>query len=74
VLRGGDSDGEPELFELGHEATGLAVGIATTLEVVVTEVLEHLAGAEECQITSTRLWATATAALFGPRRRAIWRY
>ena len=27
-----------------------------------------------CRVTSRRLWATATAALFGPRRRAICRY
>jgi hypothetical protein len=53
------------------QPAGLALGIAAALEPVLAKIVERLAGSEQVQITITRLWATATAALSGPRRRAI---
>jgi hypothetical protein len=62
------------LFELVDQTAGLALGVAAADEEVVAEVLEALPVLSRCQMRSSRLWATATAALLGPRRRAIWRY
>ena len=42
-----EGDREPERLELRDEATGLAFGILAFGEVVVAEIFEHLAGAEE---------------------------
>jgi hypothetical protein len=65
---------EAELLELGDEAAGLAFWVAAALEVVVAEVMEALARGELVPDEVAELCATATAALFGPRRLAIWRY
>ena len=46
-LRGGDGDREAEVLELAHQALRLAFGVASSLEVVVAQVLEHFASAEE---------------------------
>ena len=40
-------DGVAELFELGDQATRLALRVLSFGEVVIAEVLEHLAGAQE---------------------------
>ena len=45
--RCGEGDGVAEVFELGDEPACLAFGILAFGEVVVAEVLEHLAGAQE---------------------------
>ena len=42
-----DGDGVAELFELGDEPAGLPLGVLARREVVVAEVLEHLAGAQQ---------------------------
>jgi hypothetical protein len=66
-----EGDGVAKPLELVDQPAGLALGIAAALEPVLAKIVERLAGSEQVQITITRLWATATAALSGPRRRAI---
>jgi hypothetical protein len=70
-----ERDRVAEFFELRDETTRSSFGVLTVGEVVVAEILEDLAGAQQVPDQfDQRECATATAALFGPRRRAIWRY
>jgi hypothetical protein len=64
---GGQGDGIAELFELVDQTAGLALGVTAANEEVVGQVLVALPVLSRCQMRSSRLWATATAA-GGPTR------
>lgn len=68
-----DGDGVAEILELGEEPAGLPLGVLARLEVVLAEVLEHLAGAQQVPDQLDQRVRDGDS-LSGPRQRAIWRY
>jgi len=72
-LGGSEGDGVAELFKLADQPAGLTLGVAATLEEVLATVVGWLAGGEHGPDHHDQAVGDRMAALFGPRRRAIWR-